>query len=64
MILGKEQFEMKFTKMHGCGNDYIYVDCTKIPMEDPSGFSVPRCVFCCYCPKMSAIIIDAAGAEE
>lgn len=20
---------MKFTKMHGCGNDYIYVDCTK-----------------------------------
>ena len=31
---------MKFTKMHGCGNDYIYVDCTKIPMEDPSGFSL------------------------
>ena len=31
---------MKFTKMHGCGNDYIYVDCTKTPMEDPSGFSV------------------------
>ena len=20
---------MKFTKMHGCGNDYIYVDCTR-----------------------------------
>ena len=20
---------MKFTKMHGCGNDYIYFDCTK-----------------------------------
>ena len=20
---------MKFTKMHGCGNDYVYVDCTK-----------------------------------
>ncbi|MCR4899795.1 MAG: diaminopimelate epimerase, partial [Treponema sp.] len=19
---------MKFTKMHGCGNDYIYIDCT------------------------------------
>ena len=19
---------MKFTKMHGCGNDYIYFDCT------------------------------------
>lgn len=21
---------MKFTKMHGCGNDYVYFDCTKI----------------------------------
>ena len=20
---------MKFTKMQGCGNDYVYVDCTK-----------------------------------
>ena len=20
---------MKFTKMHGCGNDYVYVDCTE-----------------------------------
>jgi len=20
---------MKFTKMHGCGNDYVYIDCTK-----------------------------------
>lgn len=25
---------MKFTKMHGCGNDYVYVDCTKEMMED------------------------------
>ena len=26
---------MKFTKMHGCGNDYIYVDGAKesIPQE-------------------------------
>ena len=26
---------MKFTKMHGCGNDYIYVDGSKeiIPAE-------------------------------
>lgn len=31
---------MKFTKMHGCGNDYIYVDCTQAPMEDPSGFAI------------------------
>jgi diaminopimelate epimerase len=28
---------MKFTKMHGCGNDYVYVDCTKQPLEDPEG---------------------------
>ena len=26
---------MKFTKMHGCGNDYIYFDCTKT--EFPGG---------------------------
>ena len=26
---------MKFTKMHGCGNDYIYFDCTK--EEFPGG---------------------------
>lgn len=31
---------MKFTKMHGCGNDYIYVDCTHTPMEDPEGFAI------------------------
>ena len=24
---------MKFTKMHGCGNDYIYVDCTEKLLE-------------------------------
>lgn len=28
---------MKFTKMHGCGNDYIYVDCTREPLADPNG---------------------------
>lgn len=25
---------MKFTKMHGCGNDYIYIDCFKENVED------------------------------
>lgn len=25
---------MKFTKMHGCGNDYIYVNCLKETVED------------------------------
>lgn len=27
---------MKFTKMHGIGNDYVYVDCTKEPLRKPS----------------------------
>lgn len=26
---------MKFTKMHGIGNDYVYVDCTKKELKDP-----------------------------
>ncbi len=31
---------MRFTKMHGCGNDYIYVDCFRQPMpHDPAGLS-------------------------
>ncbi|MBQ3090363.1 MAG: diaminopimelate epimerase [Oscillospiraceae bacterium] len=30
---------MKFTKMHGCGNDYIYVDCIHEQLEDPNGFA-------------------------
>ena len=31
-----------FTKMHGIGNDYVYVDCTKRDIEDPA--SVARFV--------------------
>lgn len=27
---------MKFTKMHGCGNDYIYIDCFKETISDES----------------------------
>ncbi|MHB8064825.1 MAG: diaminopimelate epimerase, partial [Ruminiclostridium sp.] len=27
---------MKFTKMQGLGNDYIYVDCTKKSIDNPS----------------------------
>lgn len=27
--------KIKFTKMHGAGNDYIYVDTTKYPIADP-----------------------------
>lgn len=28
--------EIHFTKMHGIGNDYIYIDCFKEKVEDPS----------------------------
>lgn len=27
---------MVFTKMHGAGNDYVYVDCTKEELDNPS----------------------------
>lgn len=27
---------MKFTKMHGCGNDYVYVNCFKETIDDPN----------------------------
>jgi diaminopimelate epimerase len=31
---------MRFTKMHGCGNDYIYVDCiSNPPPRDPASLS-------------------------
>lgn len=30
---------MKFTKMHGCCNDYVYVDCTNEMIENPSEVS-------------------------
>lgn len=30
---------MKFTKMQGCGNDYIYVDCFKEQVDDRPGLS-------------------------
>ncbi len=31
---------MVFTKMHGCGNDYIYIDTTKNSIADPEAFSL------------------------
>ena len=27
---------MKFTKMHGCGNDYVYVNCFEETVDDPA----------------------------
>ena len=31
---------MKFTKMHGCGNDYIYVNCFEETVENPKEVAV------------------------
>ena len=30
---------IKFTKMHGAGNDYIYVDTTRYPIGNPEKLS-------------------------
>ena len=32
--------KIKFTKMHGCGNDYIYVNAMQHEVADPSGFAI------------------------
>ena len=31
---------LKFTKMHGCGNDYIYFDCFKQQVDNPEALSI------------------------
>ena len=31
---------MKFSKMHGCGNDYVYVNCLEEVIEDRSSFAI------------------------
>lgn len=31
---------MKFTKMHGCGNDYVYFDCTEENIADESAAAI------------------------
>lgn len=31
---------MKFTKMHGCGNDYIYIDCFEETVENESEIAI------------------------
>ena len=31
--------KIKFTKMHGCGNDYVYVDCMDKMLPNPGKIS-------------------------
>lgn len=32
--------ELQFTKMHGCGNDYVYIDCFSQTVPDPTALAV------------------------
>lgn len=54
---------MKFTKMHGCGNDYVYVNCFEETVEDRSAlarlvsdrhFGVGGDGLICICPSDKA----------
>ena len=31
---------MKFTKMHGCGNDYVYVNCFEETVDNPGEVAI------------------------
>ena len=35
-----EKMQYEFTKMHGCGNDYIYFNCFRQKINNPEGLSV------------------------
>lgn len=32
--------KIPFTKMHGCGNDYVYFNCFEVEIQDPAALSV------------------------
>ncbi|MDP4132715.1 MAG: carbamoyl-phosphate synthase large subunit [Bacillota bacterium] len=36
----EEKMKLKFTKMQGCGNDYIYIDCFEQKIDSPESLSV------------------------
>lgn len=38
--LRSEHMKIKFTKMHGCGNDYIYINCFELELNSPESLSV------------------------
>jgi diaminopimelate epimerase len=35
--------KIPFTKMHGAGNDFIFIDCRELDLPDPAGFAVKYC---------------------
>jgi len=55
--------KLKFTKMHGCGNDYVYVDCMEHMLPNPEKvseyvsprrFSIGADGLICICPSDKA----------
>ncbi|HHY81849.1 MAG TPA: carbamoyl-phosphate synthase large subunit [Clostridiales bacterium] len=36
----KERMKLEFTKMHGCGNDYIYINCFEREINCPESLSI------------------------
>ncbi len=40
MVLGKGGQNLKFTKMHGLGNDYIYINCFEETVANPSEIAI------------------------
>ena len=40
MMNSKQTQKIRFTKMHGAGNDYIYVNVMESPLEDPVGAAI------------------------
>jgi diaminopimelate epimerase len=40
---GQEAMVMRFTKMHGCGNDYVLVDAMENSIQDPAGLAKEMC---------------------
>ncbi|MCL2044153.1 MAG: carbamoyl-phosphate synthase large subunit, partial [Treponema sp.] len=38
--LRSERMQLPFTKMHGCGNDYIYINCFELEINSPESLSV------------------------
>lgn len=37
--MNSKKEKIYFTKMHGCKNDYIYIDCTQKPLKNPAELS-------------------------
>ena len=43
MSTGTHRGTLPFVKMHGCGNDYVYVDCRERALEDPAALARRFC---------------------